>query len=477
MKHIRTPMSKETSNDSNITLTKHNAKKFASRLKKTLKTENVDFNTSKCYDILAQTFGSSNWHELSQHLDKPFISIIDDWGFYDSQPQSSSTIFSINWHEFNFLVTQMCKTLNINDITTELICAFLEIFKDKQYNEHHSFLNYQSIHTLLDEQNLIINWLVHESLGKDINVVLNSLFVENVSIQSLNINLDRKNINTFEKILNSEQRSKESFDPDAVFSFFKLLLFLNDNNPVIKKAFHTFVPNDIILYPEKLSFLSFDCPFTSDHPFISHLLQLAFPLPVSKDISFHEIFIYLFSRTNYLLENHKKFGSQFMDLKNYQAQILKPMYTHSTFCQYLLNNLHLAIVNTLTQHSFNESNTDFHTISIDLHFIPNSRELKHMLLRLNDMIQLIPNNNNHTSLAIFKKNVRKTAKNPHHGNCKKTVLLQFNIHSDSNIPNQYTHEEYFFQSLLNHLNDSAHRYDYHNELKELVEFFSSFHVK
>lgn len=64
-------MTKQPTTDVDIALNKKNVKKFAQRLKRSLAQKNIQLKLNECYELLAHTVGVSNWHELSQLLDKP----------------------------------------------------------------------------------------------------------------------------------------------------------------------------------------------------------------------------------------------------------------------------------------------------------------------------------------------------------------------------------------------------------------------
>lgn len=61
----------DNTNQKGIALTAENATKFVTRLKKALNKNNINFQQNQCYELMAQMFGASNWHELHQHLKKP----------------------------------------------------------------------------------------------------------------------------------------------------------------------------------------------------------------------------------------------------------------------------------------------------------------------------------------------------------------------------------------------------------------------
>lgn len=53
-----------------IALTIENAPKFVSRLKKALRKNDITLQQNQCYELMAQMFGASNWHELHTLLKK-----------------------------------------------------------------------------------------------------------------------------------------------------------------------------------------------------------------------------------------------------------------------------------------------------------------------------------------------------------------------------------------------------------------------
>jgi hypothetical protein len=53
-----------------IALTIENAPKFVSRLKKALRKNDIILQQTQCYELMAQMFGASNWHELHTLLKK-----------------------------------------------------------------------------------------------------------------------------------------------------------------------------------------------------------------------------------------------------------------------------------------------------------------------------------------------------------------------------------------------------------------------
>lgn len=373
-------MTNTTDKVAGITLTADNAKKFANRLKSTLKNENIEFKTSKCYDILAKTFGSSNWHELNQHLmSKDTLEIKQPISMSENtlptlpknQTLHLTSLFNMNWPEFKHLVGNLCDTLNFDLLHRETVECILEM---THYGLDKSFLDWSKIEQILLPESKFIEWLEPTQLFPD-----QSLFH---FFPDIDIELAKSCLENFKKII----YSKKTFDYDKIFRFIHLLQFLNNNNVILKMDNISFIPNNVLnLTPHKRN--------DSFFPFINDIIYLADSVN-DNTVTFHELIIILFSKTSLLQANH-----EFNDIRSvykYRSSIAKELFDNYKFVSYLLNNLNQYVNNHYSTVVTSINDSTHILLEIILNYYPKNNELYQHILKIKNDFMHSQNNFNIT---------------------------------------------------------------------------------
>lgn len=125
-------------NQKGIALTAENATKFVTRLKKALKKNNINLQQNQCYELMAQMFGASNWHELHQHLKNDEVAQETEFNPVLLSKLEKSKVSSRNKHQKN----QPIK-VNVKGKTETEMMEILENL-DAMFDDDESDLNSQS---------------------------------------------------------------------------------------------------------------------------------------------------------------------------------------------------------------------------------------------------------------------------------------------------------------------------------------------
>lgn len=403
-----------------ITLNNDNAKKFATRLKKTLKEENIDFKTSKCYDILAKTFGSSNWHELSQHLNSASIQApTTERALLSQNSQTNSTmnsIFDLPWIEFKYIISKMTDQLGFDFHTKEFLDILLDIVHT---NQPKSEIYWEKINEFLDSGDKYFR------------------NIEGVPIYNytayLNPSLNGQEVESFiNRVIKCSGRDfdyRPKFKPEHIESFFYMLRFLKEENFILRDKHTAFSTNNILQYERD--------EYKSDHEFISILIHLAdinnnsvrYSRNTFKTLSFHDLIIQLYSRTNML--NHISQDSDKL-LQKYTKYIAEELFKNYNFIAYLCSHLKSYVHNNIIFKKNEDSLENEYVIEYYLNYTPHGLILKHEIENWD--IDFLTN-------TLHTKIKSENSDNP------INIRIQFNLNKNSPVIHSKT---------INYLNDYLH---------------------
>lgn len=342
-----------------IKLTSENAKKFVSRLKNALKKENAELKTTQCYEILAKTFGSSNWHELIQHLEKTPENEIN-------HTRKLHAIFDLHWIEFQYLVSDICKTLAFNTLSTDIVIALLEIIKDRQYTETSSYLDPLLLDKLLNDFNL------SSFLGKQ-GYPLKHYHKVNATLGK---EIEQKIDKIFMIMFDSDLRyTEEKIQINEIVKLMEMLKFIDKTNFIVKQHNHSFQINEVV----EVSRFS---GATSQYPLVSSIIDVSKNIDI-KFLSLHDILISLFLKKNRIE----------CSVENYNKSIIKPMFENPEFCAYLFNQLRNSVEN---KYIINE-NLHKKILTIELNFMV---EFDDIMSNINEIYK----DDNEFNMIVFKLN-------------------------------------------------------------------------
>lgn len=361
-----------------ITLNSDNVKKFATRLKKTLKEENIDFKTSKCYDILAKTLGSSNWHELSQHLSsnnainyehKESKNVVDT-----TNAVKLNSIFDLPWVEFKYIVSKITDYLNFDFHTKE----FLEILLDIVHtNQPKSEIYWDKINEFLDNSERNFRTDVEGVAVADYTICLNP---------SLNESERKILIDRVIKCGGGGYYYRAKFSPEKIESFFYMLRFIKEENFLLRDKHTIFAASDVLQFENGR--------YKSEYEFVNALIKLAdinnqslnYNKNAYRTLSFHDLIIQLFSRTNML--SHITEDSETL-LAKYTKYIAEDLFKNHKFISYLCGNMKKYIHNTISFSVQDKNLGNNNSVSKEcilnykFNFIPHFAIFKHEIDNLN----------------------------------------------------------------------------------------------
>lgn len=315
-----------------IVLTNDNAKKFATRLKKTLKENSIDFKTSKCYDILAKTFGSSNWHELSQHLNNTQLE-----KNLTPQPQNNdnsklNSIFDLPWVEFKYMVSKMTTNLEFDFHTKEFLDVLLDILHE---NQQKSEIYWDKLIEFLDSS--------ERSFRSDIEFMPVHQYTTELNPTLTSEQVD-KHIKKVAKAGNSVGGYKVKFSAEKIESFFNMLRFLKNENFILRDLNTNFAVSEVLQIKDGI--------YKSDYYFVNSLLHLAdvnnehitYNNNFYKKLSFHDLIVQLYAREsmlNYLYIAEKNL------LPEYAKKIAVELFENHKFIAYLCSHLKTYVYNSI----------------------------------------------------------------------------------------------------------------------------------
>lgn len=348
-------MTQPTENVGSITLTANNAKKFANRLKKTLQEENINFKTAKCYDILAKTFGTSNWHELSQHLTP--ISNNDSAPIINHGLTPTSTnnlsnsllnasnchsIFDLAWVEFIFMTNQICEDLKIDPLARDTIKYILEIVRDR--NKSHSAILWDKLDTIFSDSFDFNKWIMRGPSEKYLTLETNvPLELQGKINKHLKLVFQTHNFNSYE-----------------IVKFFEFLSFLKTENFWLSKKNYVLEINEAIEYDSSRGEFNYNHN-SSPYDFLSNLLHCKNEIRKCsrEDFSFHELIIAFYIKgPSFIRQDYSK---------NLRLNLIETLFKDINFSAYLLNFMHYSFTNEIM---LSQRDNDLHYITCKMNFFP-----------------------------------------------------------------------------------------------------------
>lgn len=354
-----------------IVLTNENAKKFATRLKKTLKENSIDFKTSKCYDILAKTFGSSNWHELSQHLSNDNTS--EKMLEKTQHDDKLNSIFDLPWVEFKYIMSKIATHLDFDFYTKEFLDILLDILHE---NQPRSEIYWEKLNEFLQNTERNFRNEIECVPVHDYTTVLNPT-------------LSKEQFEKFHKRIiksgSSEGYFRIRFSPEKIEGFFYMLEFLKNENFILRDMHTNFNVSEVLQYTENT--------YSSNYPFISTLIRLAdinndyiqYNPNYYKKLTFHDLIINLYSRTNLL-----KYVGRVYELSQESKDFSKEIFENNKFISYLFSHLK-TYINNYVGVTFKEKKDiyngqpgieTFNIINYELNYVPHNLILKHEIENL-----------------------------------------------------------------------------------------------
>lgn len=386
-----------------IVLTQDNSKKFATRLRKTLKENSIDFKTSKCYDILAKTFGSSNWHELSQHLQSQELTNINAEKKTPQKDNNENTklnsIFDLPWVEFKYVVSKIATNLDFDFHTKEFLDILLDIVHE---NQPRSEIYWEKLDEFLDSPEKNFRTDLDHIPIYDYTVILNPTLTQLQQENYIKKVAKSGHLNGYYRI---------RFSPEKIETFFNMLRFLKNENFVLRDVNTNFAVSEVLQFSNNEYF--------SDYPFINMLIRLAdinndyieYNKNYDKKLTFHDLIIHMYSRTS-LLNHVRRQHELTYEVKNFTTEI----FTNNEFISYLLSHFKVYVKNYFTL-KLEQTKMDFgptypdgvteniNVIEYNLEYVPHGLIFKAMLEKI-DVLNFVPkivnNTNQETVLNNFK---------------------------------------------------------------------------